>query len=181
MWCLEIWEKVGSWSMGEHWRWSSKAWELPVAAEQYVERWISSQGRQKLSRQSSSCSIRRRYGRQGGKHTSSTTFSCPLSSTSHFQPISRLVYRRLLPMSRLSKCALPAAMLIDVCLSKRLLSKRPRYVVLARTATDTIVYMGWTVARLDMACNVGSTRRRIQLGLPVEGAWSAPRHDAGRK
>lgn len=94
--------------------------------------------------------------------TSSTCLFPPLSSTCHFQPDSGPVYNRLLPVSRLLNSTLPTVSL-KAARSKRLLSKSPRYVVLARTATETIVYMGCRHARPDIANRKGLICRPSQL------------------
>jgi hypothetical protein len=53
------------------------------------------------------------------------------------------------------KSTRPIGLLGAIPLSKRLLSRRPRYVVLARIATETMVYMGCMQARLDRAKRMG--------------------------
>jgi hypothetical protein len=47
------------------------------------------------------------------------------------------------------------ALFTETLRSKRLLSRRPRYVVLARIATDTMVYMGCTQARREKETRTG--------------------------
>jgi hypothetical protein len=85
----------------------------------------------------------------------------------------------LLPAKRDAKSALPPA--VDADSAKRLFSNKPKYVVLARKAKITIVWMGWIEARLDIARRKGAMYLSYQPGFETGWLFSPPRHRDGRE
>ena len=65
--------------------------------------------------------------------------------------------------------------------SNKLSSKRPMYVVLARTATRTMAWMGWDEAILESVWRKGVVLRFNQEGAAAFEAGCSPRNRDGRR
>lgn len=87
------------------------------------------------------------------KSTVSMFSKSPLS-TCHFHAVSSPTLRRLAPSTSEARSVLLEVEPARLALSNRLPSKRPMYVVLASSATKTIVWIGCVHALRDNDCNI---------------------------
>lgn len=82
-------------------------------------------------------------------------FSASPLSTCHFQAVSSPTLKRLPPSTSEARSVLLDPNPVRLALSNRLPSRSPMYVVLASSATNTIVWIGCVQALRERDCNTG--------------------------